>query len=288
MKIELKVFNKLFYSIVLSICILLTGCTSYDKTLQIHIIDVGQGDSTLVITPDKKAILIDAGLDEYSRNVIRHLKKSHIKKLDAVIGTHFDADHIGGIDKVIAEFPTKDVFFPPSKASKTDLIEILSICRKKKIKISSLKSGDRVKLGNCLISVLSPRIISKDNENKNSLIFTIFQDGANYMFTGDADSELEKQVLSSYKLPKCVYLKVGHHGSKTASCDDFIATIRPQIASISCGYKNRYGHPHQQTLDTLKKYRTQIFRTDLNGDMVFYFDLKDTKKIYSKDKYILE
>nr|WP_308550999.1 ComEC/Rec2 family competence protein [uncultured Peptostreptococcus sp.] len=266
----------------------LTACSSYKNQLEVHVIDVGQGDSTLVVTPDQKNILIDAGEDEYARNVIRHLKKSNIKKLDAIIGTHFDSDHIGGIDKVIAAFPTSTVYFPPSKASKTDLLEIIDVCRKKNIKITPLKSGDQLKLDQTLINVLSPRTISTSDENKNSLIFTIYQDGTSFMFTGDADSELERNVICHYRLPQCIYLKVGHHGSKTASCDDFIKAIRPQIASISCGYKNKYGHPHQETLDTLKKYQVQTFRSDLNGDMVFYFDVRDTKKIYSKKKYVLE
>lgn len=266
----------------------LTACNPHQGQLEIHLIDVGQGDSTLVVTPDNKNILIDGGEDEYSRNVVRHLKRSHIKKLDAVIGTHFDSDHIGGLDKVIEEFPTKNVYFPPSRASKTDLIEILDVCRRKNIKITPLKSGDQVKLDHTLINVLSPRNISRDDENKNSLIFTIFQNGTSFMFTGDADSEMEKEVLAHYRLPRCIYLKTGHHGSKTASCDEFIGTIRPQMASISCGYKNKYGHPHQETLDTFKKYQVQTFRTDLNGDMVFYFDVRNTKKIYSKRKYLLE
>ena len=149
-------------------------------------------------------------------------------------------------------------------------------------------AGNQLKFDQTLINVLSPRKISNTDENKNSLIFTIYQDGMSFMFTGDADSEMERGVLTHYKLPKCIYLKAGHHGSKTASCDEFIGTIRPKIASISCGYKNKYGHPHQATLDTLKKYQVQTFRTDLNGDMVFYFDLRNTKKIYSKGKYLSE
>ena len=240
------------------------------------------------MTPDDKNILIDGGEDEYSRNVIRHLKRSHIRRLDAVIGTHFDSDHIGGLDKVIEEFPTNKVYFPPSKASKTDLIEILDVCRRKNIKITPIMAGSQLKFDQTLINVLSPRKISTTDENKNSLIFTIYQDGMSFMFTGDADSEMEREVLTHYRLPRCIYLKAGHHGSKTASCDEFIGTIRPKIASISCGYKNKYGHPHQETLDTLKKYQVQTFRTDLNGDMVFYFDLRNTKKIYSKGKYLSE
>ena len=266
----------------------LTGCNLHKGQLQIHVIDVGQGDSTLVVTPDDKNILIDGGEDEYSRNVIRHLKRSHIRRLDAVIGTHFDSDLIGGLDKVIEEFPTNKVYFPPSKASKTDLIEILDVCRRKNIKITPIMAGSQLKFDQTLINVLSPRKISTTDENKNSLIFTIYQDGMSFMFTGDADSEMEREVLTHYRLPRCIYLKAGHHGSKTASCDEFIGTIRPKIASISCGYKNKYGHPHQETLDTLKKYQVQTFRTDLNGDMVFYFDLRNTKKIYSKGKYLSE
>ena len=103
-----------------------------------------------------------------------------------------------------------------------------------------------------------------------------------FLFTGDCEKENEAQIIASYDLKGVDFLKVAHHGSSSSSSESFIKEISPKIAAISCGYKNNYGHPHQSTLDTLEKYNIKTFRTDLNGDLVFY---SDGYKIFTIKKY---
>lgn len=291
MKKIFAVFKRLTISCILILLfisngLLLTSCSNKPSGyLEIHTIDVGQGDSSLIISPDGHSLLVDGGEEEYARNVIRHIKKSHINHLDYVIGTHFDSDHIGSLDKVVSEIPTSNIYLPPDKSSKKDLLEIISVSRSKTVNMSPLRAGDEFKLGDSLsIYILSPKHIS-DETNENSIVFLMKYKLQYFLFTGDASSQIESQVLSDYDLPHLDFLKVGHHGSKYSSAEDFLSTTKPKISTISCGYGNSYGHPHQETLDRLHTVGSKIYRTDLNGDMVFYFD---GTKTYTKNRYEFE
>ncbi|WP_101772697.1 ComEC/Rec2 family competence protein [Peptostreptococcus faecalis] len=262
----------------------LSSCTSkgYDY-LQVHVIDVGQGDSSLIITPSKKTILVDSGEEEYFRNVMQVLKKNNVKKIDYLIATHFDGDHIGSMDKIIKNFQVEKIYTTPDKNFNTDFLEIVKESSLKNKKTIPLISDDSLSIDkNISINILSP-IRMTDDTNKNSICFLLSYKKHSLLFTGDIDSDVEKEILKKYNLPKCSFLKVSHHGSKTASSDIFISTIKPKIASISCEYKNRYGHPHENTLNTLKKYNSKILRTDKNSSMTFLFD---DKEIYMQKKYI--
>src|SRR3712207_3037769 len=199
--------NRLIACILMTIIaasgLLLTSCEKKPSGyLEIHTIDVGQGDSSLVISPDGHSLLVDGGEEEYARNVIRHIKKSRIHHLDYVIGTHFDSDHIGSLDKVISEIPTSKIFLPPDRSSKKDLLEIVSIAKHKSINITSLKAGEHFNLGeNLSIYTLSPREISEET-NENSIVFLMKYKLQYFLFTGDASSQIESSVLEDYQLPK--------------------------------------------------------------------------------------
>ncbi len=276
---------KKFFIILAIFIILLITITPYPTKrnhLEVHVIDVGQGDSTLIITPENKTILIDAGEEEYARNVIRYIKLQRIKNIDYIICTHYDKDHIGGIDKVIEEIKTDHVLFPPKEFYNKEYLEIKSICKKNSTPISFIKSGSSIKIDrSSRMDIIAPIEIT-DDTNKNSVVSFFTHKNNKLLFTGDTDKDIEHAILNKYQLRNVNFLKVGHHGSKTSSSEEFISTIRPEVSSISCGYKNRFGHPHQSTLDTLGKYGSRVFRTDKNGDMVFFFE-KD--RIYTKKKY---
>lgn len=282
---NLKKFLYVILIFFLSITVITVTSCEKKTLLEIHIIDVEQGDSSLIISPDGKSMLIDAGEEEYSRNVIRELKKSNLKKIDYIIGTHYDSDHIGGIDKVTKKFDVGEVLLPDDKKNTDELMEIFQVCNEKNIAIKKVSSGDVINLGKkTKIYILSPGKIY-DEANQNSIVFLMNNDSKYYMFTGDADSEIENEIMIQYKLPRCEFLKVGHHGSKTSSCDKFISEISPKISTISCGYKNSYGHPHKEVLSTLKIHQSKIYRTDINGTMTFYFD---KSKIYTSKPYTYE
>ncbi|WP_317316850.1 ComEC/Rec2 family competence protein [Peptostreptococcus russellii] len=265
--------NKLFSIIILFVfSILLVSCRENANELKLDIIDVDQGDSILVITPEKKSLLIDSGEEDFSRSVIRDLKKNRVKKLDYVIGTHSDSDHIGAMSDVLKEVGADKLILSKDNILKTELNNLISTAESMNVNLNRVESGDILKIDkDTVIYILSPSKISQD-PNKNSIVLLLKFKNHSLIFTGDADSEIENKILQNYKLGHCEFLKAGHHGSKTSSSEKFIRTLRPDITAISCGYKNRYGHPSKDTLDTLSKYNSKIFRTDISGTLHFYFN----------------
>ena len=247
---------KNFFPIAIIIIItLFSGCDKKDM-LSIHIIDVGQGDSILIKTPSNKKILIDAGTDESEYIVKSYLKKEKVKYLDFVIATHPDSDHIGGLDYIINNFNVEKLYMPKQSTNSTSYNNLINACNSNSLDIKYLQKGDTINIDNLTdIYVLSPSYIQNENE-----------------------------IINSFNLRDVDFLKVAHHGSSSSSSPNFIKEASPDVAVISCGYKNQYGHPHKSTLDTLSKNNILTYRTDLNGDMVFYSDGNtiSTKKEYIK------
>ncbi|MDR1774083.1 MAG: MBL fold metallo-hydrolase [Clostridioides sp.] len=292
-KLFYLITKNLFCTIItISIITFIVGCDK-ECLLVIDIIDVGQGDSILIQTPNNKNILVDGGDENSDRTVESYLRKKHIRTIDKIIVSHPDSDHIGGIDNVIEDFNVKSVYM--SRQSKeyiqkenattdSSYSNLIKACNNKKIKINFLKKGDKLKIEDELnIQILSPTAIS-DEPNLNSIVFYMNYKDKKFLFTGDAEKENEEEILNTYKLEDIDFLKVGHHGSKTSSSEEFIEKLTPDISVISCGYKNVYGHPHQTTIDTLKKVKSKIYRTDEMGDLEFY---SDGEKIYTKKNYDL-
>lgn len=131
------------------------------------------------------------------------------------------------------------------------------------------------------ILVLSPSYI-QDNNNLNSIVLNLNYKNKSFLFTGDCEKSNEYDMINSFNLENIDFLKVAHHGSSSSSSPEFINEVSPDVAVISCGYKNQYGHPHQSTLDTLNNNDTITYRTDINGDMIFY---SDGNTIFTKHKY---
>lgn len=245
---------------------------SLSNFLSIHIIDVGQGDSILIKTPNNKNILVDGG-DENSQNLIKsYLKKENIKSLDIVIATHPHADHIGSLDYIIDNFSVKAFYMPQKESDSKAYNNILSSCNSKNLDINYLYKDDIINITDDInITVLAPSYIQED-DNLNSIIFNLNYKDKSFLFTGDAETPNEIDITSSFELDDVDFLKVGHHGSNTSTSSEFLEKTTPDMAVISCGYKNSYGHPHQQTLDNLDKNNILTYRTDLLGDLVFYSD----------------
>lgn len=257
------------------------GCGKDNNLLEIHIIDVGQGDSTLIKTPLGKNILIDAG-DEKSDYIVKnYLKNQKIKDIDIIIASHFDSDHIGGLDNIINDFNVKKVYAPNDISDTSSFNNFITACNNKNIQIEYLKKDYILNIEkNIVINVLSPSSIS-DNTNGNSIVFDLTYLDKSFLFTGDTEKNNENEMIKNYDLEHIDFLKVSHHGSYTSSSEEFLKEITPDISVISCGYKNSYGHPHKSTLDTLNKHNSLIFRTDKNGDLIFY---SDGKIIFTNEK----
>lgn len=263
--------KKIIILIILSIIPLFTSCNK-EELLSVHIIDVGQGDSILIQTPNFKNILIDSG-DENSDSIVKsYLKKEKVDSLDMVFATHPDSDHIGGLDSIISHFNVKKIYMPEQKVDSTAFNNLVASCKSKSLDINYLYKGDSINLDTDIkLQVLSPSYIQDEN-NLNSLVFNLDFRDKSFLFTGDSEVTNEKDIINSFDLDSVDFLKVGHHGSSSSTSQEFLSETTPDIAVISCGYKNQYGHPHQKTLDNLDTYDVLTYRTDLLGDLVFYSD----------------
>lgn len=230
---------------------------------EVHFLDVGQGDSILIRIKSKN-ILIDTGGNinfNISKNVlIPYFRSSGIKKIDYLILTHGDYDHMGEAINLVENFKVEKVIFNcgPYNDLENELIEVLD---KKKIKYYSYIK--ELNVDNNKLHFLQTK--EYDNENENSNVIYTKLNGYRFMFMGDAGVEKEKDILEKYNVSKIDVLKIGHHGSKTSSDKNFIDETNPKYSVISVGKNNRYGHPNKEVLNNLDN--SKIYRTDINGEI---------------------
>lgn len=283
---------KLFFLTFLSLFFLLTSCNFPNSLstidfkpnpnlLTIHYINVGQGDCELVQINNIN-LLIDAGPKDSENKVTSYLKCHGVTNLDYVIATHPHEDHIGGLNMVFQNFKVKTFIAPKIELSATTELykQLLQTIRSKNMCITVAKSGNFINLGkNIKCEILAPNSCHYDDLNNYSVVLKIVYNNTKFLFTGDAQTESEREMLDlGYDL-SCNVLKVGHHGSKTATSNNFLKNVSPAIAIISCGKSNPFGHPHKVTLDKLNNIGCKIFRTDLNGDIVLTSDGLIIKKV---------
>lgn len=265
--------KNLFLTYILIIIIIsLLIPSGKNNYLSIHTIDVGQGDSILIQTPSSKNILIDGGDDNSHHIISSYLKKHNVKNIDYIIATHFDSDHIGGLDNIIDKFNVSNIYAPNYESDTVSYQNLINSCLNKNLNLQCLSSGDFINIeDNINLAVLAPSYIQEEN-NLNSIVFRLDYKNKSFLFTGDAEASNELNIINSYELNDIDFLKVGHHGSSSSTTSEFVEEVSPDIAVISCGYKNQYGHPHKSTLDTLEKNNVLTYRTDILGNIVFYSD----------------
>ena len=233
---------------------------NFDKNNYVYFIDVGQGDSALIVTKNNKSVLIDTGGkvgSNYSlmkSNVIPFFKSIGIRKLDYLFITHGDYDHAGyGID-LVNNFNVKNRF---TNKGKYNLLE-------KKLNIKSFNNS-YIKIDNVEIYSLNSK--HYNNENSDSLVLLVIIDNYKLLFMGDASINTEKDIMNNYDIGDVFILKVGHHGSKTSSSEEFINSVNPKYSIISVGKNNKFGHPNKEVLDNLSN--SKIYRTDIDGSIMF-------------------
>lgn len=248
--------------------------------LKIHFIDVGQGDSILIITPQNKTILIDGGgsssseFDVGESTLIPYILDRGFTKIDVVIISHFDQDHIGGIFTVLQELKIGKVYISKQTEKTENYEKFLEIVKEKKIKVYEVVSGNRIHIEkNLYFDILWPteNQITTNVLNNNAIVCNLHYRDFSMLFTGDIEEIAEKEILELYSqnknLLKANILKVGHHGSKTSSTSTFLEVVKPQIAVIGVGKNNKFGHPNDAVLQRLSDLNCKIFRTDLNGEI---------------------
>ncbi|KYH28505.1 MULTISPECIES: ComEC/Rec2 family competence protein [Clostridium] len=241
---------------------------SKDKLL-VHYIDVDQGDSILVQFNNKN-LLIDAGPN--NKKTFSYLKRHKIKKLDYVIITHPHDDHIGGMSHIINHFNINKFYSPNITANTDSFKNMLLSLNKRGLKVTSISSEIRLDLKEKVCCFIIPSYSNHDNLNNYSLIIKITYNNTSFLFSGDAESLREEELINKgYNLSADV-LKVGHHGSKSSTSQKYLDEVNPKIAVISCGKGNDYGHPHKETLLKLKEKGIITFRTDIDKTIVLESD----------------
>ena len=255
--------NKYKY-LIIHLIILFYILNIYVYYPRVYFIDVGQGDSSLIRYKNKN-ILIDTGGNIYkdlSKNSIIFFKSIGVKKIDYLILTHGDYDHIGEAEDIINNFKVEKIIFNcgPYNELENELIKTLD---KKKIKYYSCFK--ELNIDKNKLYFLQTK--EYDNENDNSNVIYTKLNGYKFMFMGDAGVDKEKDILDKYNINDIDVLKVGHHGSKTSSSKEFIDELEPKYSIISVGKNNRYGHPNKEVLDNLNN--SKIYRTDQNGSITF-------------------
>ena len=239
--------------------------------LQVHFIDVGQGDATLIIC-NEHAMLIDAGKNDTGTALQYYLEKQGITALDYLIGTHPDEDHIGGMDVILTKFDCKTVMLPDCEKDTSSYRDVISAIEYKSYQVTRPVVGNTYSLGNAEFTIIAPNEKEYEDINNMSIGLLLTHGENRFLFTGDAEREAEEDILSNGIDIEADVLHVGHHGNERGTTVAFMKAVQPAYAVISCGRENPYGHPHTRTLDTLQKNNVQLFRTDVQGGIIAYSD----------------
>ena len=248
---------------------------------EVTVVDIGQGDSILVRDVKGQTLLIDVGGkvrfsekkswqkrladSNAERTLIPYLKSRGIGKIDQLVLTHTDTDHMGDMLEVAKELKIGQVLVSPGSLTKPDFVVKL---RQMKTPVHAVSAGDNLPIMGSHLQVLYPNAVG-DGGNNDSVVLYGNLLGKNFLFTGDLEEEGEEQMMATYPNLPVDVLKAGHHGSKGSSRPEFLDHISPQMALISAGQNNRYKHPHQETLDRFQNQNMTIYRTDQQGAIRF-------------------
>ena len=262
---ELKQFIKKETVILLSIILILSNFIFYilPQDLKIYFIDVGQGDSTLIVTPSKKTILIDGGgsesFDVGEKVLLPYLLDRRIRKIDYIMISHFDTDHCKGIFTVIENLKVKNIIISKQAEKSENYKKFKEIVANKKINIILVKAGDKIKIDKYIyFKILFPteKLIMQNPLNNNSIVSQLNYKSFKMLFTGDIEEIAEKEILNLQKDKlKSTILKVAHHGSNTSSTQEFINSVKPELALIGVGKNNTFGHPSECVVEKLRDLR---------------------------------
>lgn len=252
---------------VIVIGMLLLCCGFDGAKLEVHYLDIGQGDCTLIQCGDH-AMLIDAGNNNKGTEVQEYLRSKNIDTLDYVIGTHPDADHIGGLDVVIYEFDCKNVILSGTSKTTKTYTDVIDAVEAKGYQATCPAVGEVYQLGDAQFQIVAPVGGEYEGSNDWSVGIRLTHGDTSFLFIGDAEEEAEQDMLTSGIELKADVYKVAHHGSKTGTTEAFLTAVAPAYSVISCGEENTYGHPHAEVLNRLRMNGIKTYRTDQQGTIV--------------------
>lgn len=253
-----------------------TQQASADK-MYVSFIDVGQGNCTL-LRCGGKAILVDSGEVGAAQTVINYIKNLGIDELNCVLVTHPHTDHMGAMTKILYEFKIDDLIMPeiPEEIIPTNKTyeKFLTAVSDNAGNVIAAKPGETYSYGEMKLEIFAP-LRDYDNLNDMSAVSRISYGDTSVMFTGDATTTVEKDLLKKNINYSATVLNVGHHGSKTSSSEAWLRAVNPKYAVICCGVNNDYGHPHSLITKRLEEFGIEYFETDLLGTIVFESDSKN-------------
>ena len=236
------------------------------KNLKVHFIDVGQGDSTFIVTPHNKTILIDGGgslnknFDVGEKTLVPYILDRGYTKIDYIFVSHFDFDHVGGILTVLQELKVGKVIIGKQFENSENYEKMIKIARKKKIEIIQVDKENDIVIDEVKFNIIWPdkeNIIKENSLNNNSLVMKMIYKNFSMLFTGDIEEIAERKIIDIYKdnsdILKSDVLKIAHHGSKTSSINEFLKLVKPKIALIGVGKTNTFGHPNIEVLERLER-----------------------------------
>ena len=272
-------------SIIISLCMIFIP-----RDLQINFVDVGQGDSTFIITPKNKTILIDGGgsntgsFDVGENTLLPYVLDKGYNKIDFMIISHFDSDHVGGLLTILEEIKVEKILIAKQEEQSENYKRFLNIVKEKNIPVIIGKEGDKINIEKDLyLDILFPESeqIEENMINNNSLVFNMHYNNFSMLFTGDIEEIAEKRIIeiTNKSRLKADIIKVPHHGSKTSSTRELLEIVLPKIALIGVGKDNLFGHPSSETIDKLDELEIKTYRTDINGEIMINVNKSGIRRI---------
>lgn len=263
-------------SLIIALCLICTAlcsCSQFyfesdssqnaDENLVVHFLDVGQGDSIFIEMPDSKTMLIDAGVNMLGKSIMSYINSQGYSKIDYLVATHPHADHIGSMAYIVRNMDIGEIYMPKVSTTTKTYENLLESIADKGLRIKSAKAGvSIIDTEDFNADIVAPATIKENDLNNCSAVIKMTYNETSFLFTGDAEEEELSEIDADISAN---VLKVGHHGSSTSTNKDFVKRVCPEIAVISLGADNKYGHPHKSTLKYLKNAGAEIYRTDEDG-----------------------
>ena len=236
--------------------------------IKVHVLDVGQADAIIVELPGHQTMMIDIGTVDRMGQIDEYLSKLKVRKIDILVLSHLHSDHIGDIDSWIQSHDIGNIYVPP--ASNETVVNIKRMAVLKGIGVSEAKAGlSIIDEDGLSIDVLAPLRMYYNDENDYSIVIKVSYNNNKFLFTGDASSLSEKEMLAYDMDPDADVIKVAHHGAASSSCLEFLQAVTPKYAVISVGENNGYGLPSADVNQRLSDEGIKVYRTDLDGTVVF-------------------
>lgn len=265
-----KYLKFLFFALgVLAFLVIQAIFSLPDGMLHAFVLNIGQGDSILIRTPNAQHILIDGGPDNKVLHELSKVMPFYIHRIDAVIVSHPHADHLNGLIDVLKRYEVGTVIMTGIQYRTPQYKEFLNEIKNREIPISFVRENQDYRLDNLTLDILYPfdsvQGDTIENQNNASIVFRLLYGEKSFYFSGDLEMEKEAELVHSQLNLHANFYKVGHHGSRTSSTPQLLDRMKPEFAVISCGIENQFKHPHEITLQHLSERKIQLYRTDLDG-----------------------